>query len=282
MAGDWIKITSDVSDKPEIHQMAGILSIDPDAVVGKLLRVWSWFDKNTVDGHAFGVTFNVIDRMTFCVGFGEAMIHVGWLEQNGHEMIIPRFERHNGETAKKRALSTKRKQKERSESDESHEEVTDTSRNERDKSVTREEKRREDINKDNSAFDADLPTRKKPARIEYSEVFESFWQKYPRNEGKAPAYTVWQKLKLDDMLDEVVAGLQWSIKHNEWDKDAKFCPHAQNWLKARRWEDAPKEKPRPILPNAYEIVTFEGQEMTRAQMQEIKRKRYEERTGYAR
>lgn len=123
---------------------------------------------------------------------------------------------------------------------------------------------------------------KKTARINYSDTFESFWKNYPRNEGKAPAYAIWQKLKLDDMLAEIVAGLQWSISHNGWDKDAKFCPHAQNWLKARRWEDAPKEKPKAVLQNADEIVTFEGQEMTRAQMQAIKHKRYEERTGYAR
>ena len=41
MAGDWIKIEENTPDKPEVHKMASILGIDPDAVVGKLVRVWS-------------------------------------------------------------------------------------------------------------------------------------------------------------------------------------------------------------------------------------------------
>ena len=44
MAGDWLKFEKVTMDKPEVFEMAGILGIDPDAVVGKLLRVWSWFD----------------------------------------------------------------------------------------------------------------------------------------------------------------------------------------------------------------------------------------------
>jgi hypothetical protein len=46
MAGDWIKIEENTPDKPEVHKMASILGIDPDAVVGKLVRVWSWASQN--------------------------------------------------------------------------------------------------------------------------------------------------------------------------------------------------------------------------------------------
>lgn len=274
MAGDWMKVELELPDKPEVHAIAGTLGLDPDMVVGKLIRVWQWFDKHTTNGNAFGVTYSLIDRITLVTGFGEAMMFVGWLEQNDKFLSMPKFERHTSKSAKTRALTGNRVKKHRSEEIEKCNDISVT------KSLP--EKRREDINKDTSACDADLPVRKKPSRIEYSETFESFWKNYPRNEGKAPAYAIWQKLKLDDMLAEIVAGLQWSIKHNDWDKDTKFCPHAQNWLKARRWEDAPKEKQKPVLLNAGEIVTFEGQQMTREQMQEIKRKRYEERTGYAR
>jgi hypothetical protein len=52
MAGDWIKFDTSTPDKPEVFEMAAELGIDPDAVVGKLLRVWKWFDQQTTDGNA--------------------------------------------------------------------------------------------------------------------------------------------------------------------------------------------------------------------------------------
>jgi hypothetical protein len=41
MAGNWIKFDTSTSDKPEVWAIAESLGIDPDAVVGKLLRVCS-------------------------------------------------------------------------------------------------------------------------------------------------------------------------------------------------------------------------------------------------
>lgn len=234
MAGDWMKVELELPDKPEVHAIAGMLGLDSDMVVGKLFRVWQWFDKHTTDGNAFGVTYALLDRITSVSGFGEAMMFVGWLEQNDKILTMPKFDRHTSKSAKKRALTGSRVKNFRS----------DTPENCNASSVTKAlpEKRREDINKDTSACDADVPARKKVARVEYSEIFEQFWKNYPRNEGKAPAYAVWQKLKLDDMLVEIVAGLQWAIKHNGWDRDAKFCPHAERWLKNKRWEDAPAQQ----------------------------------------
>jgi hypothetical protein len=40
MAGDWIKIEISTPDKPEVAIIAECLKIDPDAVVGKLFRIW--------------------------------------------------------------------------------------------------------------------------------------------------------------------------------------------------------------------------------------------------
>jgi hypothetical protein len=42
MAGDWIKFELTTLDKPEVCQIADLADIDPDAVVGKLMRVWGW------------------------------------------------------------------------------------------------------------------------------------------------------------------------------------------------------------------------------------------------
>ena len=113
MAGDWMKIELELPDKPEVHAMAGILNLDPDAVVGKLIRVWQWFDKHTTDGNALGVTFSLPDRITNVTGFAEAMLFVGWLEQKDKFLIMPKFDRHTSQSAKTRALSNKRVAKSR-------------------------------------------------------------------------------------------------------------------------------------------------------------------------
>lgn len=50
MASSWIKVEVITPDKPEIFQIAEILGIDPDAVLGKLVRIWVWADQQTIDG----------------------------------------------------------------------------------------------------------------------------------------------------------------------------------------------------------------------------------------
>lgn len=56
MASSWIKVEVITPDKPEIFQIAEILGIDPDAVLGKLVRIWAWADQQTIDGNAGSVT----------------------------------------------------------------------------------------------------------------------------------------------------------------------------------------------------------------------------------
>lgn len=104
----WMKIELELPDKTEVHGIASITGLDPDAVVGKLIRVWQWFDKHTVDGNAFGVTFSLVDRLTHVIGFGEAMMFVGWLEQNDKYLKMPKFDKHTSASAKKRADSALR------------------------------------------------------------------------------------------------------------------------------------------------------------------------------
>lgn len=139
MAGDWIKMEVNLPDKPEVHSIAGMLGLDPDMVVGKLLRVWAWFDQHTEDGNAAGVTLALVDRLTSVAGFGEAMQFAGWLIQKDRTLCVVNFDRHNSESAKKRALSAKRQRKFRNAN--SNAVVTQAE-------LPREEKRREDKNKD--------------------------------------------------------------------------------------------------------------------------------------
>lgn len=114
MAGDWIKVECATPDKPEVWMMANTLGIDPDAVFGKVFRIWSWFDEHSEDGNAPSVTKMLLDRKVCVTGFCEVMLQAGWLVEEEGYIRLPNFDRHNGATAKKRANTAKRVAKSRS------------------------------------------------------------------------------------------------------------------------------------------------------------------------
>lgn len=109
MAGEWLKFDASTPDKPEVLAITVAMGWDdPDLTVGKLLRMWRWFDQQTIDGNAKGVTPALLDRLLGVSGLCEAMQQVGWLEVHDGGITLPNFDRHNGKTAKKRALTAKR------------------------------------------------------------------------------------------------------------------------------------------------------------------------------
>ena len=139
--------------------IAAALNIDPDAVVGKLLRVWAWFDEQTESGNALSVTKHLLDRQVGVIGFCDALQNVGWLDENNEYIFIPNFDRHNSQTAKTRALTAERVAKMRQLKDLETLEKLSSNANSVTKSVTREEKRREDqltltTNLSNARFDS--------------------------------------------------------------------------------------------------------------------------------
>jgi hypothetical protein len=110
MAGDWLKFEANTPEKPEVLAITIELGFDdPDLTVGKLLKVWRWFDQHTVNGNAASVTPALLDLLIGVTGITQAMANVGWLHINeGGGIDLPNFERHNGKTAKDRALTAKR------------------------------------------------------------------------------------------------------------------------------------------------------------------------------
>ncbi|AWL03384.1 hypothetical protein ACFOHT_04770 [Massilia oculi] len=109
MAGEWIKFEANTPEKQEVFTITVAMGWDdPDLTVGKLLKVWRWFDQQTVNGNAPRVTAALMDRIIGVTGFAQAMCDVGWLIADEHGISLPNFERHNGQTAKNRALTAKR------------------------------------------------------------------------------------------------------------------------------------------------------------------------------
>ena len=226
MATDWLKMQKSTPDKPEVWAIATALNIDPDAVVGKLFRVWAWFDEHTEDGHALSVTKKLLDRDVSVPGFCDAMGLVGWMLDDGNVISLPNFDRHNGESAKKRALSAERKRKQR---DKCHEDVPDKSRNERDKSVTREEKRREEKKEQEKTLGAsgdaaggndgeDLP-KDKSGKPQYPVEFEQIWAEKPDRLGPNPKLAAFKayrtRLKQGATHAEILEGLRKYRRHLE-------------------------------------------------------------------
>ena len=143
MSGEWIKMRIDLMEDPAVMQMADKLDIREEAVVGYCHALWSWVSRQCHADSVTGVTLVSLGRRINLPGFPELMCDVGWLEYDDTGELpvirIPNFERHLSQSAKKRANAALRKARQR-------DPVTQMSRTERDTSVTREEKRREEKN----------------------------------------------------------------------------------------------------------------------------------------
>lgn len=111
MAGDWIKMRSDLGMDPAVIRMSLQTSLDPFAVVGRLHALWAWADAHTTNGLVSGVTSEWIDTFVRCPGFAEAMCGAGWLSQRPGGVEFPRFDRHMGDGAKSRAQKAKRQKR---------------------------------------------------------------------------------------------------------------------------------------------------------------------------
>lgn len=172
MAGDWLKIEASTPDKSEIWALSERLDIDPDAAFGKMFRIWSWFDQHTENGNAPSVTQRLLNRMVAVTGFCEAVVEAGWMLDDGEIISLPHFDRHNGKSAKKRAVTNRRVAKNRVKQRTSNAECNALSVTPSvSKVVTREEKRRED-SKSKSSSKSNL-TRVDSSDAEFQSILQS-------------------------------------------------------------------------------------------------------------
>lgn len=112
----WIKMRADLWEDPRTARIAQLLEVPLPHAIGLLHRFWSWADKMTADGFVPHATATFIDEHVASQGFAQALDTVGWFEECEGGIRIPRFEEHNGRSAKRRATEAKRKQAERSSS----------------------------------------------------------------------------------------------------------------------------------------------------------------------
>lgn len=111
MAGDWIQWVKGLSRRREVIVLAGKLGMSRREAACACMEMWEWADDETTNGHIKGVTQADIDLMLGLPGFSSALEsrEVGWAVFTTQGVTFPRFVRHNGESAKRRATDAKKK-----------------------------------------------------------------------------------------------------------------------------------------------------------------------------
>lgn len=114
MAGDWIKMRTQLAAERATMLICDMTGLDQFAVVGRLHAVWSWAGEHTSNGVVRAVTLKTIDRVTSCEGFGAAMVKAEWLEEmDGGGLKFPRWAKYHSKSARARALAALRQTKHR-------------------------------------------------------------------------------------------------------------------------------------------------------------------------
>ena len=109
MAGDWIKVEMDTPDKPEMGFIARTCSTTTADTFIAWFRLWCWFDQQTDTGEVRFFSPDDADRIARLPGIGHALEGCGWITYHAGGASVTNWDRHNGSSAKKRAIECKRK-----------------------------------------------------------------------------------------------------------------------------------------------------------------------------
>lgn len=128
MAGDWIKVRTDLCDCTKVRRIARVLGAPRASVVGGVVMLWAMADAHTTNGLLKGLTLADIDDTVGVPGLAAALADplVDWARETDKGVLLPRWGEHNGKTAKKRAQDARRQARKRDR--EGPENVTPTSR----------------------------------------------------------------------------------------------------------------------------------------------------------
>lgn len=108
MAGEWIKMRTNLWDDPRVSNLCDLTGSGEAAVIGGLYWLWASSDEHTEDGFMPGLSLASIDRKTGIRGLGDALVSIGWISTIDGGVMLERFSEHNGKSAKNRAQTAKR------------------------------------------------------------------------------------------------------------------------------------------------------------------------------
>lgn len=177
MAGDWIKMRTNLWDDPRVSRLCDLTGSSEAAVIGGLYWLWAMADDHTEDGILPGLTTRAVDRKTGVQGLGAALVSIGWVEEQDDGLRIVGFEEHNGTSAKRRCMEAQRKANSRKESAQDPQPEGSASASHADNSRTDSgdhaelEKRREEKNKEEGESKPPRAPRK-PSRTPMPDDFD--------------------------------------------------------------------------------------------------------------
>jgi len=233
--GNWIKMRIDLRSHPKVVRMASALKADKLRVIGGLWAVWCVFDAHSPDGSLDGYTLQAMDDEIGWRGFCSAMAAPGiaWLIDTGNGLEAPRYDEHNGASAKRRALDNDRKKSARA-LDKGANGSWNGAGHDADDPPPIEPTGGGHL----SAFDADINrTREEKRRSNTPQPpkgegrFAEFWTSWPNTERKA---------------DRKKCLAKWL--RNGWDSEADaILPHVTAMKATRKWLDGFEPAPLTYL-----------------------------------
>ncbi len=225
MAGDWIKWMKGLVRRREVVAVAQELGLDRRIVACACMEFWEWADENTTTGFIERLTTDNIDSLVGISGFSSALAASGWLDVRNDGIQIPRWERYNGQSAKKRALASIRQSRRR------HAGVTPASRKKRDASsllfstpVSAQAETKESTNDEKSSTEI--------LRDQCAQLYAA----YPRHVAKQDALKAiakaLHKTTFAALLEAVTEYAQARVGD-----DSQFTPYPATWFNEERWND---------------------------------------------
>lgn len=232
---DWIKWQKGLAKKPEVFQMAIALGRSRHEVAGLLCEFWEWADDNiapadesaTCPGFVriTSASDALIDALVGLTGFASAMSSVGWISLRNGRIEIPNFGRHNGKSAKRRALDAESKRTSRRQN------VGEVSASKADKKRTRREEKREEEKREDSSPNGEENPLPPPVDTPEFRARLSEWIAYKaerrepyKDRGRAAMVSRAANLATEHGLQAVLAAMQRAMANGwaGWDQPSCF------------------------------------------------------------
>ncbi len=108
MAGEWIPIDCNLGTKPEVLELVDVTGVPVEAVVYRLIQLWSWAALNSADGTIRATPARIAAVAGGDEAFWLAVERVGWVSFLNGTIVIEGWEKRFSQAAKARAMHARR------------------------------------------------------------------------------------------------------------------------------------------------------------------------------
>lgn len=104
----WIKVRKGLNDSPKMIALSRLCGCTRERAFDGWFRLYSYFDSVTSDGKVEFFEAVDVDRIAQLEGLGNALATIGWLRFEYGGCTVVDWQKHNGNSAKKRLLTNER------------------------------------------------------------------------------------------------------------------------------------------------------------------------------